>query len=243
VSRTCDGLPPFDIRGWWTLRDAQAMMTACGPAGRTAYAQQQLVDLAYPAVLAGLLLVATALLVRPYGYRWWPVLVPAVAMTVLDYVENIGVWTLLLDWPDTHPAVITIAATATAVKRVLGFVAFTTPLLLALTRLATVIRQHGPTARRFRSKRHQPRAASQRHRRLGLPRRRSEVHSFAWPFSGISPVALGSRGDHAKDSSEPAVSGPPALPVFTTPAGSMRSACTSPSAMGQCSTPRGTTKS
>ena len=141
VRRACGGLPPFDVRSRWTLRDAQVMLAACGPAGRTAYAQQQLLDLAYPAALAGLLLVATALLARPYGYRWWPVLVPAAAMTVLDYVENIGVWTLLLGRPDTHPAVITVAAMATAVKHVLGFVAFTMPLLLALIRLATVIRR------------------------------------------------------------------------------------------------------
>jgi hypothetical protein len=141
VSRACGGLPPFDVRGWWSLRDAQAMMTACGPTGRTAYLQQQLVDLAYPVALAGLLLVVTTLLVRPYGFRWWPVLVPAVAMTVLDYVENIGVWTLLLDGPHTHPVVITVAGAATAVKRVLGFVAFTTPLLLVLIRLAAVLRR------------------------------------------------------------------------------------------------------
>ena len=37
--------------------------------------------------------------------------------------------------------------------------------------------------------------------------------------------------------------GPPALPVLTTPTGSMRTAWTSPSATGQCSTPRGTTNS
>ncbi|SCL35941.1 hypothetical protein GA0070624_5407 [Micromonospora rhizosphaerae] len=139
VSRACAGLPPFDVRAWWTMQDARTMLTACGPAGRIAYIHQQLLDLAYPAALAALLLVATALLVRRYGDRWWPFLLPTVAMTVLDYVENIGVWTLLLDWPDTHPAIITVAGTATAVKRVLGFIAFTTPLLLAPLVLASAI--------------------------------------------------------------------------------------------------------
>jgi hypothetical protein len=139
VSRACADLPPFDVRGWWTLQDARIMLTACGPAGRTAYLHQQLLDLVYPAALAALLLVATALLVRRYGDRWWPVLVPTVAMTVLDYVENIGIWTLLLDWPHTHPAAIALAGAATAVKRVLGFVAFTTPLLLAPVVLASAI--------------------------------------------------------------------------------------------------------
>ncbi len=40
-----------------------------------------------------------------------------------------------------------------------------------------------------------------------------------------------------------AVSGPPASPVWTVPSGSMSTACTSCSATGQCSTPRGTTNS
>ena len=141
VSRACGGLPPFDVRGWWTVRDAHALMAACGTAGRTAYLQQQLLDLAYPAALLAVLVVATTLLIRPYGHRWWPLLVPAIAMTVLDYVENIGVWTLLLDWPDVHPAMITIAGAATAIKRVLGFVAFTTPLLLAVVRLVSTSRR------------------------------------------------------------------------------------------------------
>ncbi|WP_432873498.1 hypothetical protein [Microbispora rosea] len=139
VSRACADLPPLDVRSWWTLQEARAMLTACGPAGRTAYLHQQLLDLAYPAALAALLVVATALLARRYGDRWWPVLVPTVAMTVLDYVENIGIWTLLLDWPRTHPAVIAVAGAATAIKRVLGFVAFTTPLLLASVVLASAI--------------------------------------------------------------------------------------------------------
>lgn len=37
-----------------------------------------------------------------------------------------------------------------------------------------------------------------------------------------------------KESSYVAVSRPPASPVFTTPVGSMRTACTSPRAIGQC---------
>jgi hypothetical protein len=141
VSRACAGLPAFDVRGGWTAQDAQAMMTACGPAGRTAYIHQQLLDLAYPVALAALLLVVTGLLLRRYGARWWPVLLPTVAMTVLDYVENVGVWTLLLDWPDSHPAVIAVAGAATAVKRILGFVAFSTPLLLCIVAIGSTFRR------------------------------------------------------------------------------------------------------
>jgi hypothetical protein len=153
VSRACHGLSAFDVRGWWTVQDARIMLTACGPIGRTAYLHQQILDLAYPAALAGLLLVTTALLVRRYGTRWWPLLLPAVAMTVLDYVENTGIWTLLLDWPDTHPMLITVAGAATAVKRILGFIAFSTPLLLVLITLASTIRRR---ARRTRSTNQMP---------------------------------------------------------------------------------------
>jgi hypothetical protein len=60
-------------------------------------------------------------------------------MTVLDYVENIGVWTLLLDGSDAPAAVLTVAAAATAIKRVLGFVAFTVPFLLVLARIASTV--------------------------------------------------------------------------------------------------------
>jgi hypothetical protein len=140
VRRAC-GLPAFDVRAWWTVQDARTMLSGCGPAGRTAYLHQQILDLAYPAALAVLLLAATALLIRRFGIRGWPVLLPAAAMTVLDYVENAGVWTLLLDWPDIHPVMITVAGAATAVKRILGFVAFSTPLVLALGTLAATIHQ------------------------------------------------------------------------------------------------------
>jgi hypothetical protein len=144
VSRSCAGLTPLDMRGWWSVRDAQAMLAACGPDGRAAYLHQQLLDLAYPAALAALLLVATALLVHPWGAPWWPILLPTLAMTVLDYVENIGVWTLLLDGADTHPAMLTVAAAATATKRVMGFVAFTIPLLLILARTVSAIHRRLP---------------------------------------------------------------------------------------------------
>jgi hypothetical protein len=142
VRRAC-GLPAFDVRAWWTVQDARTMLSGCGPAGRIAYLHQQIVDLAYPAALAALLLAATALLIRRHGARWWPVLLPAAAMTVLDYVENAGIWTLLLDWPDIHPIMISVAGGATAVKRVLGFVAFSTPVALALVTFAATVRQRG----------------------------------------------------------------------------------------------------
>src|SRR5919112_3129650 len=139
----CEGLAPFDVRGWWTVEDARTMMAACGPDGRSAYVHQQLLDLAYPAALAALLVIATGLLLRRHGHRWWPVLLPTLAMTALDYVENIGVWTVLLNRTDAPPTVIALAGAATAGKRVLGFVAFTIPLVLALVALTSKVRLRG----------------------------------------------------------------------------------------------------
>jgi hypothetical protein len=143
VTRTC-GAPPFDVRGFWNADDARVLLASCGSAGRTAYIQLQLADLAYPAALAWLLLTASALLLRRFGGRTWPILLPIIAMTALDYAENAGIWALLLGWPDFSPMdamVANIAGVVTAIKRVLGFVAFSTPIVLSCLHLALRLRQ------------------------------------------------------------------------------------------------------
>jgi hypothetical protein len=134
VSRRC-GLPPFDVRGFWDSDDASTLVNACGDTGRTAYLRLEIADLAYPAALGWLLLVASALLLRRFGGRTWPVLLPIVAMTLLDYVENVGVWTILLRWPEVNTVVVGVAGLATAIKRILGFIAFSTPVVLGIIEL------------------------------------------------------------------------------------------------------------
>jgi hypothetical protein len=146
VSRSC-GLPPFDVRGFWDAEDARAMVNACGSGGRTAYLHLQIADLAYPAALAGFLVVLTALLLRGFGGRTWPVLLPIVAMTLLDYLENTGVWILLARWPDVNAPVADVAGTVTALKRALGFVAFSTPLVLGAAQLIHRGRRRGKAMR------------------------------------------------------------------------------------------------
>lgn len=147
VSRSC-GRPPFDVRGFWDAEDARNMVTACGGAGRTAYVQLQLADLAYPAALAWLLLTASALLLRRFGGQTWPVLLPIVVMTLLDYTENVGVWILLWRWPEVNPTVADIAGIATATKRVFGFIAFSTPLVLGVVAVACRARDRLMSAKR-----------------------------------------------------------------------------------------------
>lgn len=139
VSTAC-GQPPFDVRGFWDASDAASMLDACGNTGRAAYLQLQVADLVYPAALAWLLLVSSALLLRRFGGGTWPVLVPILAMAVLDYLENAGVWWLLLRWPDLVPSVADAGGVVTAVKRGFGFIAFSTPLVLAAMEVAFWVR-------------------------------------------------------------------------------------------------------
>jgi hypothetical protein len=134
VSRAC-GRSPFDVGGYWDAGDARRMLEACGDTGRAAYVQLEIADLAYPAALAALLLIACALLLRRFGGRSWPVLLPILAMTVLDYLENAGVWFVLLRWPDAGGSVADAAGVATALKRAFGFIAFSVPLVLGALEL------------------------------------------------------------------------------------------------------------
>jgi hypothetical protein len=139
VTTAC-GQPPFDVRGFWDAADAKRTLDACGNTGRAAYLQLQVADLVYPAALGWLLLVTSALLLRRFGGGAWPLLLPIVAMTALDYLENAGVWWLLLRWPDMTSSVADVAGVVTAVKRVFGFIAFSTPLVLVVTEVAFRVR-------------------------------------------------------------------------------------------------------
>jgi hypothetical protein len=145
VRERCGGLDPFDVRGSWSADDAQELVRACGSSGRDAYVALELADLLYPAVAGAALLIVTALLLRRYGGRAWPLLLPVIAMTVLDYTENLTVWALLLRWPDVDPIVAGIGGPVTAAKRIFGFIAFTIPIaLVALAAGAAVVRRLRP---------------------------------------------------------------------------------------------------
>jgi len=72
---------------------------------------------------------------NPPGGRAWPLLLPVVAMTVLDYAENAGIWFMLLNWPDLNAAVADATGLVTGLKRITGFAAFTLPIVLAVIAL------------------------------------------------------------------------------------------------------------
>jgi hypothetical protein len=88
----------------------------------------------YP-LLCGLalLLVSTLLVRRLPGKGWRFLLVPAIAMTVLDYGENAAVWSILSTWPTVGDLPAHLGGAATAAKRAAGLAAYLAVPLLLLT--------------------------------------------------------------------------------------------------------------
>lgn len=132
VSRACQGRSALDVRSHWTAADARDLVAACGAEGRAAYLRLQLLDLVHPLLCGLALLLVTALLIRQLpDRRWRLLLVPALAMTVLDYGENAAVWTILSTWPDVADLPAQLGGAATAAKRAAGLVAYlAVPMLL-----------------------------------------------------------------------------------------------------------------
>jgi hypothetical protein len=148
VSGRCDALPPFDMRGYWTATDAATLIKACGANGRRAYIDLQFADLVYPAIAGIALLLTTALLLRRYGGRAWPLLLPVIAMTVFDYAENAAVWTVLAQWPHVNTTVATLGGVMTALKRTTAIVAFGIPLILGGVEISRWLWRRGLLRRR-----------------------------------------------------------------------------------------------
>ena len=133
VSRACHGRSALDVRSDWTAADARALVAARGTEGRAAYLRLELLDLVYP-LLCGLalLLVSIPLIRRLPGRTWHLLLIPAVAMTVLDYGENLAVCNLLSTWPAVGNLPAHLGGAATAAKRAAGLGAYLAVALLVL---------------------------------------------------------------------------------------------------------------
>ena len=137
VSQACDGRTALDVRGHWTVVDARELVQACGTDGRAAYLRLELFDLVYPLISGLALLLAASLLVRRMpDRRWRLLLVPAVAMTVLDYGENATVWSILATWPTVGELPAQFGGVATLGKQAAGLAAYLAiPLLLLAARV------------------------------------------------------------------------------------------------------------
>ena len=132
LSRACRGRSALDVRSGWTAADARDLVAACGAGGRVAYLRLELLDLVHPLLCGLALLLVSSLLVRRLPDRKWRLLlIPAVAMTVLDYGENAAVWRILSTWPTVESLPADLGGAATAAKRAAGLVAcLAVPLLL-----------------------------------------------------------------------------------------------------------------
>src|SRR3954468_14857186 len=151
VSRACHGRSALDVGGHWTAEDARDLVAACGAEGRAAYLRLELLDLVYPLLCGLALLLASNLLIRRLPGRGWRLLlIPAVAMTVLDYGENAAVRNILSTWPAVGDLPAHLGGAATAAKRAAGLMAYlAVPLLLlavGLDRLRTPARTRAGAA-------------------------------------------------------------------------------------------------
>jgi hypothetical protein len=121
VSRACHGRSALDVRSHWTAADAR-------------YLRLELLDLVYPLLCGLALLLVSSLLIRRLpGRRWRLLLIPAIAMTVLDYGENAAVWNILSTWPAVADLPAHLGGAATVAKRAAGLVAYLAVPLLLLT--------------------------------------------------------------------------------------------------------------
>ena len=122
------GTAPFDLRpGGYTTDQARTMLAALGDEGRSFYLTRQLVlDAAYPALLA--LTIAGALIwLRGRGAGPGIValgIILAISAASADYVENIGIATMLVLGESAPDMVIQATSLATVTKSVLTTGAF-----------------------------------------------------------------------------------------------------------------------
>src|SRR3954452_15728073 len=134
VTRACHGRSALDVRSEWTAADARDLVAACSTEGRAAYLRLELLDLVYQLLCGLALLLVSAVLIRRLpGRRWRLLLIPAVAMTVLDYGENAAVWNILSTWPTVGDLTAHLGGSASVAKRAAGFVASLAVPLLLLT--------------------------------------------------------------------------------------------------------------
>jgi hypothetical protein len=134
VSRACRGRSALDVRGHWTAADARDLVAACSAEGRAAYLRLELLDLVYPLLCGLALLLVSALMIRRLpGRKWNLLLIPAVAMIVLDYGENVAVWNLLTTWPAVGDLPAHLGGALTVAKRAAGSAAYLAVPLLFLT--------------------------------------------------------------------------------------------------------------
>lgn len=113
-------LRPFDMRpGGYSPQQAHALLEALGTEGRQYYLRRQIpLDLIYPALMA-LTLISFLKWLESQGVNrvlsnvgiWL-----SVGAAMADYLENVGICTMILSWPDLADTIVHAASAASIAK-------------------------------------------------------------------------------------------------------------------------------
>ncbi|MEM9573784.1 MAG: hypothetical protein AAF870_00985 [Pseudomonadota bacterium] len=128
--QSLSGLRPFDMRpGGYSTQQAYALLDALGIDGRQYYLTRQIpLDLIYPGLMA-LTLVSVLKWLESHGFNrvlaqvgvWL-----SVGAAIADYLENAGICTMILSWPEPSIILIQAASVASISKAVLTTLAVLT---------------------------------------------------------------------------------------------------------------------
>ena len=132
-------LAPFDMRpGGYSALDAEELLQALGAEGRAYYLTRQIpLDLVYPALLA-MTLVAAFQWVGRHEFLGRIVTIGmwlAIAAAVLDYLENAGIVSMILLWPDVPAFVVATASITSMAKAGMTTAAVVLLLMLVVLRI------------------------------------------------------------------------------------------------------------
>ena len=140
------GVSILDMQFHYSAQGAQDLLTALGPDGRSFYLWRILaaLDVVLPALFAAVLTVAMAVSFRgsvdersPWRLVQWLPLIAA----LLDYVENVLIATLLVDFPTAHPVIARPRPGWTTTAKQLAYV---TSVVVCLTAAAAVSQRPSP---------------------------------------------------------------------------------------------------
>jgi hypothetical protein len=153
ATAACGGRPVLDTRWTYDATQAHEYLTSCGVTGRAAVQHQQLADLVYVALYAGVLLAAYAYLIRAgrlTGRAWRLTLALPLIVAGFDYLENAGIWTLLIRYPDAGVLTDRLAL-VTATKLGLGYLSLCVLAALAVSALGNRLGRGRQSTREERS--------------------------------------------------------------------------------------------
>lgn len=145
VEAACGQAPP-DMRFYSSGEDVVSFLDACGPAGRTAYQNMQLADLAYPAVVGLFLASSLALAAKPLSERNSLPRIAAIplAAALFDYLENAFAWLALTSYPEpivTNEVLGFASAAKTSLSWAAGLILLTCLAILATRAVSGRARQ------------------------------------------------------------------------------------------------------